>query len=197
MLHALGPFSLGLVAAASFMVFHELLPMTLRLRMKRVGWSRLIVRLVLMQATVCLACAEPVWRACRFFSPTTLQLLLTVIAAILCSRAFRLKSVVRVYVAAGVLGILAAETPVGLLVPVILASVGWWRGIGSLPDLTPNPLANPLVRLMALRRMTYAVLAGFIPAIVANAVFFLSMDGMAAHGWTGAQYCVRSRRQGD
>ena len=190
MLHALGPLSLGLVAAAVFMVLHELLPMTLRLRMKRVGWSRFIVRLVLMQATVCLVCAEPVWRACRFFSPTTLQLLLTLIAAILCCRAFRLKSVVRVYVAAGVLGVLAAETPVGLIVPMILASVGWWRGIGSLPDLTPNPLANPLVRLMALRRMTYAFFAGFIPAIVANAVFFLSMDGMAAHGWNGAQYVV-------
>ena len=189
-LHALGPLSLGLVAAASFMVFHELLPMTLRLRMKRVGWSRFIVRLVLMQATVCLACAEPVWRACRFFSPTALQLLLTVVAAVLCCRAFRLKSVVRVYVAAGVLGVLAAETPVGLLVPMILASVGWWRGIGSLPDLTPNPLANPLVRLMALRRMTYALLAGFIPAIVANAVFFLSVDGMAAQGWNGVQYVV-------
>ena len=120
MLRALGPLSLGLVAAAVFMVLHELLPMTLRLRMKRVGWSRFIVRLVLMQATVCLVCAEPVWRACRFFSPTTLQLLLTVIAAILCSRAFRLKSVVRVYLAAGVLGVLAAETPVGLIVPMIL-----------------------------------------------------------------------------
>ena len=189
-LHALGPLSLGLVAAASFMVFHELLPMTLRLRMKRVGWSRFIVRLVLMQATVCLACAEPVWRACRFFSPTALQLLLTLIAAILCCRAYRLKSIARVYVTAGILGVLAAETPVGLLVPMILLAVGWWRGAESVPDLTPNPFANPLIRLMALRRMTYAFLGGFIPAVVANAVFFLAMDGRAAQGWNGVQYVV-------
>lgn len=189
-LHALGPLSLGFVTAGFFMVFNELLPQTLRLRMKRVRWSRFIVRLVLAQATVCFACADPVWRACRFFAPVTLQLLLTTMAAILCCRAFRLKSIVRVYVAAGILGVLAAETPVGLIVPITLAAIGWWRGIGSLPDLTPNPLANPLVRLLALRRMTYAFLAGFIPAVTTNAIFFCRMDGLAAHDWSGVVYVV-------
>ena len=189
-LHALGPLSLGVTTAGFFMVFHELLPQTLRLRMKRVGWSRFIVRIVLMQVTTCFACAEPVWRACRFFAPVTLQLLLTTVAAILCCRAFRLKSIMRVYMTAGILGVLAAETPVGLLVPGTLAAVGWWRGIGGTPDLTPNPLANPLVRLLALRRMTYAFLAGFIPAVVANAIFFCGMDGLAAHDWSGVLYVV-------
>ena len=189
-LRVMGPVSLGLVTAGTFLVFNELLPRTLRLRMKRVRWSRFIVRLVLMQATVCFACAEPVWKACRFFAPVTLQLLLTTGAAILCCRAFRLKSIVRVYVAAAVLGVLAAETPVGLIVPITLAVAGWWRGIGSLPDLTPNPLANPLVRLLALRRMTYAFLAGFIPAVVANVIFFCRMDGLAAHDWSGVMYVV-------
>ena len=97
---------MGLITAGFFLVFNELLPMTLRLRMKRVRWSRFIVRLVLMQVAVCLACSEPVWRACRFFAPVTLQLLLTTAAAVICSRAFRLKSIVRVYVAAGILGVL-------------------------------------------------------------------------------------------
>ena len=189
-LHALGPLSLGLVTAVIFMVFYELLPMTLRLRMKRVGWSRFIVRIVLVQATVCFVCAEPVWRACRFFSPTTLQLLLTAIAAILCCRAFRLKSLARVYVAAVMLGILAAETPVGIVLPLVLVAAGWWRGIGSMHDPTPNPLANPLVRLLSLRRMTYAFMAGFLPAVVANVAFFLSKDGMAAQDWNGVQYVV-------
>ena len=185
-----GPVSLGLLTAIFFLVFNELLPQTLRLRMKRARWSRLIVRLVLMQVTVCFACAEPTWRACRFFAPVTLQLLLTAVAAIFCCRAFRLKSIVRVYLAAAILGVLAAETPVGLIVPISLAVVGWWRGIGSLPDLTPNPLANPLVRLLALRRMTYAFLAGFIPAVVANTIFFCRMDGLAAHDWNGVMYVV-------
>ena len=185
-----GPVSLGLLTAIFFLVFNELLPRTLRLRMKRARWSRLIVRLVLMQVTVCFACAEPTWRACRFFAPVTLQLLLTAVAAIFCCRAFRLKSIVRVYLAAAILGVLAAETPVGLIVPISLAVVGWWRGIGSLPDLTPNPLANPLVRLLALRRMTYAFLAGFIPAVVANTIFFCRMDGLAAHDWNGVMYVV-------
>lgn len=189
-LHALGPLSLGFVTAVFFMVFNELLPMTLRLRMKRVRWSRFIVRLVLMQATACFACADPVWKACRFFAPVTLQLLLTTVAAILCCRAFRLKSIVRVYLASGILGVLAAETPVGLIVPCALAAIGWWRGIGSISDLTPNPLANPLVRLLALRRMTYAFAAGFIPAVTTNAIFFFRMDGLAAHDWSGVVYVV-------
>lgn len=189
-LRFLGPLTLGLATAGMFLSLHELMPQTLRLRMKRFGWSRFVVRVVLMQGAVSLACAEPVWRVCRFFGPTTLQLLLTMVATLLCCRAFRLRSIVRVYVAAAILGVLAAETPIGLLVPPVLAVFGWWRARGSGPDLTPNPLANPLVRALALRRMTYAFLCGFLPAVVANAVFFCKMDGLAAHDWTGVMYVV-------
>ena len=47
-----GPVSLGLLTAIFFLVFNELLPRTLRLRMKRARWSRLIVRHALGNALI-------------------------------------------------------------------------------------------------------------------------------------------------
>lgn len=188
-LHLLGPLALGGVAAMAFLVFHELLPRVLRLRMQRAGWSRFIVRVVLAQGVVSLVCAEPVWCTSRFFSPVTLQLLLTVVSALLFVRAFRLRSMGRTYAATAVLGVLAAETPVGLVIPLALAVFGWWKGQET-QGLSPNPFANPLIRALALRRLTYAFLAGFIPAAVANAIFFCGRDGLAAHDWSGVMYVV-------
>ena len=61
-LRILGPVSLGLAAALAFRMFDEILPETLRYRMRRKGWSRRIVRFVLMQGAVFFVCSDPVWR---------------------------------------------------------------------------------------------------------------------------------------
>ena len=80
LLRLLGPVSLGLTAVLAFRMFDELLPATLRFRMRRKGWSRRIVRFVLMQGALFFILSDPVWRAGRVFSPTMLKLVLSVAA---------------------------------------------------------------------------------------------------------------------
>ena len=189
-LHVLGPISLGVLTAEMFLILHEMLPGYLRLRMSRAGWGRWIVRIVLMQGAVFFACAEPVWNACRYLSSTTMLLVLSMAAGFFCIRGFRLKSLPRVYVSSALWGVLAAETPFGIVAPLALGVYGWTRGATSRQQRQPNPLANPLVRVLALRRMSHAFFAGLLPAAAVNALHFVDLDGLAAHNWSGVIYCV-------
>jgi tetratricopeptide (TPR) repeat protein len=189
-LRAAGPAALGVTTGVGFALLHELLPAVLRRRMQCAGWSRVIVRMVLAQGAVCFACSEPVWNACRFFSPATLQFIVTIAAAVLCVRAFRLKEMRLLYAAAAMLGVLAAETPVGLLMPAALVAYGRWKGGRASVPGDPDPLIHPFVRTMAVRRITYSFFCGFLPAMALNAVFFCMHDGLEAHGWNGFEYVL-------
>ena len=189
-LRLLGPLALGTATGVGFILLYELVPSVLRERMQLAGWSRFIVRIVLAQGTVCFACSEPVWNVCRFFSPATLQFLITTAAAALCVRAFRLRIMRHLYAAAAMLGVLAAETPVGIVLPIGLIVYGWWKGGRASVPGDPDPLINPFVRTMVVRRITYSFFCGFLPAIALNVVFFCSHDGLEAHAWNGFEYVL-------
>lgn len=189
-LRVAGPIALGIATGVGFILLYELVPAVLRGRMQLAGWSRFIVRIVLAQGAVCFACSEPVWNTCRFFSPATLQFIITVAAAALCVRAFRLKVMRHLYAAAAMLGVLAAETPVGIVLPIGLIVYGWWRGGRTSVPGDPDPLINPFVRTMVVRRITYSFFCGFLPAVALNVVFFCAHDGLEAQAWNGFEYVL-------
>ena len=189
-LRVMGPLALGIATGVGFILLYELVPAVLRGRMQLAGWSRFIVRIVLAQGAVCFACSEPVWNVCRFFSPATLQFLITTAAASLCARAFRLRIMRLLYAAAAMLGVLAAETPVGIVMPIGLVIYGWWKGGRASVPGAPDPLINPFVRTMVVRRITYSFFLGFLPTIALNVVFFSSHDGLEAFSWNGFEYVL-------
>ena len=189
-LRVAGPIALGIATGVGFILLYELVPAVLRGRMQLAGWSRFIVRIVLAQGAVCFACSEPVWNVCRFFSPATLQFIITVAAAALCVRAFRLKIMRHLYAAAAMLGVLAAETPVGIVLPIGLIVYGWWKGGRASVPGDPDPLINPFVRTMVVRRITYSFFCGFLPAVALNVVFFCAHDGLEAQAWNGFEYVL-------
>lgn len=191
-LRVMGPLALGIATGVGFILLYELVPAVLRGRMQQAGWSRFIVRVVLAQGAVCFACSEPVWNVCRFFSPATFQFVVTVAAAAMCVRAFRLKAMRLLYAAAAMLGVLAAETPVGILMPVALIVYGWWKGGRASVPGDPDPLINPFVRTMVVRRMTYSFFCGFLPSIALNVMFFCAHDGLEAHSWNGFEYVLHT-----
>ena len=57
-LRVLGPVSLGALATLSFLLFIELLPGTLRLRMRRWRWGRRLIKAVLGQGVLCFVMSE-------------------------------------------------------------------------------------------------------------------------------------------
>ena len=157
-LRGLGAVSLGMLLVLSFQMFDEVLPETLRMRMRRKGWSRRIVRFILLQGAVFFVCSDPVWRAGQIFSPTILLLLVTLAAARLFLHAMRTQSRGYAVAMSAVLGLLAAETPFGFLPMFAFPLVVIWRvGSSTSGDV---PMANPLVRVITFRRMSVAFAVG-------------------------------------
>ena len=181
-LRLLGPISLGVLSVLVFRVFDEVLPSTLRYRMRRKGWSRRVVRFVLIQGAVFFVCSDPVWRAGQVFSPTMLLLLLTLVSFRIFLHAMRTSSRRYAILMSVLLGVLSAETPFGIL-PMFVFPLAVIMRIRGPSDDRVMPLANPLIRLITFRRMSLAFLGGLLVMFTANIVFFRCADGLAAHGW--------------
>ena len=184
-----GSVSLGILALMAGSLFNRLLPGLLRFDMRQFSWSRRVVRFVLLQAVVFFCCADPVWRACRYFSPTTLHLLLTLPAVGLLLRFLQTGFIPYVYWSASVMGLLAANTPVGIALGLAAGVLSYWKALLS-EDMTTNPLANPLVRVVVQRRMTGFFFIGLLVGATANTSYFLAHDGLAALDWSGLMYIV-------
>ena len=187
-LRALGAVSLGLLTAMTFRAFDEILPETLRMRMRRKGWSRRIVRFILLQGAIFFVCSDPVWRAGQAFSPTLLLLLLTLVALRLFLHAMRRLNQRYAIVMSVVLGLLAAETPFGLL-PMIAFPLVVILRMGAV-TLDTVPMSNPLVRVITFRRMSIAFIGGWLAMFVTTTIFFRMHDGLAAHDWNPFTYYV-------
>ena len=187
-LRALGAASLGLLLVLSFQMFDEILPETLRLRMRRKGWSRRIVRFILLQGAVFFVCSDPVWHAGQILSPTMLLLVLTLVAVRLFLHALRTLNQKYAIAMSAVLGFLTAETPFGVLLMIAFPLTVIWRiGRVTTDDV---PMSNPLVRVITFRRMSIAFILGWLAMFVSTTIFFRVHDGLAAHGWDSFTYYI-------
>jgi tetratricopeptide (TPR) repeat protein len=187
-LRILGAVSLGLITGMTFRTFDEILPETLRMRMRRKGWSRRIVRFILLQGAIFFACSDPVWHAGQVFSPTMLLLALTLVAIRMFLHALRTLNQRYAIAMSAVLGLLTAETPFGLLPMIAFPLVVIWR-IGKFTT-DDEPMSNPLVRVITFRRMSLAFIGGWLAMLVTTTIFFRMHDGLAAHDWNSFTYYV-------
>ena len=186
-LRLLGPVSLGLAALLAFCLFDEVLPETLRTRMRHKGWSRRIVRFVLIQGAVFFVCSDPVWRAGQIFSPTMLLLLLTLASLSLFFRALRVSRQRTAIALSALLGLLTAETPLGVLPMAAFPLVVILRTRVAAKVM---PLANPLVRVVAFRRMSLAFIGAWLAMLTANTLFFRCHGGLEAQDWNAFTYYI-------
>ena len=187
-LRVMGAVSLGIITAMTFRIFDEVLPSTLRLRMRRKGWSRRIVRFILLQGAVFFVCSDPVWRAGQILSPTMLLLVLTLVAIRLFLHSMRTLNQRYAIVMSAVLGLLTAETPFGAVLMAAFPLVVILRiGRVTTDDV---PMSNPLVRLITFRRMSLAFLGFWLLMFVSTTCYFRMHDGLVAHDWNPFTYYV-------
>ena len=174
--------SLGLVAMLLMAIFNETLPTAMRSRTQRRAWCRWIVRVVLVQGVVLCVCSDPVWEVGQVFGPAMLHLLMLLGAILVFVRYALRKGIIQGwYWTMLILGVMSGETTLGLLLAV--ACLFFCRLRAELnADKMQNPLADPFVRTMVMRRMTVIAAVGF--------VFFCMQDGLEAHDLSGFQYSV-------
>ena len=127
-LRAAGHVSLGVLAVLAVMLFEMIVPASLRRGEHVVGWWRAWVRIVLFQGAAIFCCSDPVWRTFGWFSPSALQALLVVLAAICVVVYFRVGRRPPLFAAFAIIGLLAADTPVGAVILfglVVLLYIRW------------------------------------------------------------------------
>ena len=185
-----GHCALGVAAVMMFNFLDALLPNVLKGRMQRHGWSRWVVRFALVQGVILFVCSDPVWEAGQVFGPTMLHLLMLLLAVIVfLRRALFMGIISGWYWTMAILGMLAGETPLGIILAIGCLIVCRVRA-GANADKWTNPLADPFLRTVTMRRMTLAALGGWLLVVASNVAFFCFSDGLEAHGMTGFLYVV-------
>ena len=187
-LRVMGHVSLGVLAILSVMLFEMIVPASLRRGEHVVWWWRAWVRIVLFQGVAIFCCSDPVWRTFGWFSPSALQALLVVLAVICVVAYFKNGRRPPLFAAFAILGILAADTPVGAVMLFGLVALLYirWRLFGRQLDVVTleNPLANALLPW----RLTLSFLGGVIVGTSLEVYVFGCLDGLAAFGWEEWSY---------
>ena len=179
-----GHVGLGMVAALAALIFEETLPPVLQRLVRRAGWSRWIVRAVFLNGAFLFVCSDPVWAAGRAFGPLMFDLLLLLSAIYAFIRAMRRLRFSGFYLAMSITGVLAAESPFGVVLAVLfLVCVRIRAEISA--DIWVNPLADPFARVLLMRRMTAVSMGMWLCATALNISFFCMSDGLEAHEWSG------------
>ena len=185
-----GHVSLGFVAMLLIAIFNETLPKTMRGRTQRRAWCRWIVRVVLVQGVVLCVCSDPVWELGQVFGPAMLHLLLLLVAVFIFVRyALRKGRIQGWYWTMLILGLMAGDTTLGLLLAIACLFICRLRAESN-ADKLANPLADPFVRTMVMRRMTVVAASGWLVAVLSNVVYFCAWDGLEAHDLSDFQFAV-------
>ena len=185
-----GHCALGVASAIVFLTLGETLPSVMYKAARRAGWVRWVTRIVMFQGVLLFACADPVWEAGQAFGPTIFHLLVVLLAVYIflryCVRVTRIKLM---YLTMLLFGMLSAETPLGIALAIGCLFICHSKSLSN-PDSLVNPLGNPFVRVVVMRRMSAVAIAGWILVATANAMYFKHLDGLAAHDWTGLEFAL-------
>ena len=189
-LRTAGHVSLGVFALLSSILLEMMLPATLLRGMHVASWWRRAVRFVLFQGIILFCCADPVWNAFRWFSPLSLQLLLVAFAAILFLSHLRTDRRFLLFATFAVLGLLAADTPIGaVLFVVVVGTLGVRRHLRN-AGVLETPEESPFARAFMSLRLTLAFGIGLFAGVALEVYAFSSLDGLAAFDWTWGDYAL-------
>ena len=189
-LRTAGHVSLGVLAVLAAALLELLLPVSLLRGEHVAAWWRVAVRFVLFQGMALFCCADPVWSTFRWFSPQALQVLIAGLVAIAFFVYLKTDRRAPLFVAFALLGLLSADTPVGIVFLAVAVAVLCYRRHLRNAGLLAEPKGNPLAgRLMAWRlTLAFAVGAGVGAAF--EIYLFNAFDGLAAFDWTWGDYAL-------
>ena len=174
-----GAVSLGLLSALTFRFFAGFVADAAdedqdAFQMKRRRSAKLAVTVL---STLLFVCSEPVWLAGRVLSPEMFALLLTMLALTLLQRA-AVQCSYRSLAALGIFsGVLAAETPLGVLPPLGCAVLLRFKDWDLIPAGERPALGNPVVITVAVRRMIWSFVIAWAVTLALNLAFYRADGG--------------------
>ncbi len=186
-LQALGPVSLGLLASLTYLFLGEMLPVSLRLRMGKWGWSRAVVQLVLVQGALCFVMSDPVWRVGRVFSPEMMFLLVGVLLLDVFSWSLRKGAKFLAFLMSAAAGLFAADTVFAFILPPAF-SMFVRKLLNESGDKVDADFRNPLLCMLTFRRIFVVFFLMWVVGVWLNTRQFWSNGGLEAQNWTNFMY---------
>ena len=180
MLRLAGHAFLAGVAVCVYAVLREWLAFAMRMRPQLSKRRTLVMRLAASIGAVAFVATDPIWNAGQCLSETTILLGLTM-GALESFFVFLRKGTIKyAYLCALILGILAAETPMGLFFPVVFISV--YLFIVKVMPALESPLFKPSVMEVGKWHMTFIFLLALVAGIALNCWTFIQHNGVEAVG---------------
>ena len=191
LLRFLGAAVAGVCTAFVCLIARQTLALLVRTARPFPVWYRRIAPFFAFVCALLFGIGDPLMNVARIFSPDELRLLMVIGIVHLVLRWFTVGGRWRIFPAMALMGLLAAETPFGFVLP--LAFVGsyalvWWcivDGLFAKPEKLPEPMDLPKWR------MFFLFLGGLALGVWMNVTAFVSFGGAAANGWSVSEVYFR------
>ena len=173
----------GVSVALAYLIVRQALALLVRTGQPYAVWDRRIAPFFAFVAALLFGLGDPLSRIARVFSPSLLRLALVLAVVHLALRWLVVGGRWRLFPCIALMGLLAAETPFGFLLPAVfvVAYVLFWHGIvdGAFPKPEKLPEPDGLPKW----RMFFLFFGSLALAAYLNAAEFVALGGAEANGW--------------
>ena len=173
----------GVCTALICLIIRQVLALLIRTMRPYPAWYRRIAPFFAFLGAFLFGVGEPLSRIAQLFSPDELRLLMVLVSAHLVLRWFSVGGRWRIFPAMTIMGLLAAETAFGFLLPVALVGsyLVIWRCVMDGVIVKPEKMEDPM--MLPKWRMFFLFLGGLAVGIWLNGVMFIALGGAEANGW--------------
>lgn len=179
-LRLIGHLSLAAIAVGVYVVIREILAFIMRIRPQSSRRRTLVSQLASALGAVAFVASDPVWALGQCLCEETILVLLTV-AALEFFFAFLRKGAIRyAYCCAILLGVLAAESLLGFVLPVVLIAL-YVSVVKRCPQIE-SPFFEPSVFEVGKWHMTFLFLVALLVGVGLNVYGFVTHHGLGAAG---------------
>ena len=179
-LKLLGHVSLMMTAVCVYAALREILAFVMRARPQFSTRRTIVMKLASAVGATAFVCSDAVWAAGQFFEETTILILLAVVAMEFYF-VFLRKGLLRYsYGCALTLGLLAAESPVGVV--LVAVCIGIYGFILKVMPVLESPFFKPAVIAVGKWHMTFLFVFALIGGVVLNCCTFAAHSGLDAIG---------------
>ena len=182
-LSVIGVLVAGICTYSVYIIVRQILALLIRTGRPYAVWGKRIAPGFAFLAALLFGISSPLAHISQTFSPDGLRLLIFLLVVHFSLRWFTTGGEWRLYPAVALMGVLAAESPLGFVVPLVFAGayVTVWHcvidGLLPPPEGLPEPGGVPKWRVFFLFLGTLIVMAWI------NVMFFVSLNGADAQGW--------------
>ena len=171
----------ALTTGTAYLLFRSLLALLVRGRLRYAIRRNAVQVVASMLGALCFICSDSVWRAGQTFSSAGLQTLLSLVALLFWTGFLLHGGLFSAYLAVFLLGLLAADTPMGFVL-LAVAFFAYFQGLRRSALCENMPLQDPIIGQSAKWYLTFFWAVGLAVGIAANCVSFVQMGGLDATG---------------